>query len=63
MAVNKNLLFLVLGAALSSMVSAYYIQGVIDNKGARGLDYSNTKVLLNGGQYQGFVDNMGNFKV
>ena len=53
---------LLLAAALS-VASSHYIQGVIDNKGARGLDYSNTKVLLNGGQYQGFVDNMGNFKV
>ena len=50
-------------ATLLAMASSHYISGVIDNKGARGLDYSNTKVILNGGQYQGFVDNMGNFKV
>ena len=56
----KTLLML-LGAL--TMASSHYIQGIIDNKGARGLDYSNTKVVVNGGQYQGFVDNMGNFKV
>lgn len=36
---------------------------VIIGKGARNLDYPSTRVVLNGGEYTGFVDNTGSFKV
>lgn len=29
----------------------------------KGLDYSKTKVLVNGGEYTGFVNNMGSFNM
>ncbi len=32
-------------------------------KGARNLDYPSTRVVLNGGEYTGFVDNAGSFKI
>jgi hypothetical protein len=54
---------------------SYLIHGVIDSKlsnlvmifiidkGLRNLDYSSTKVILNQGEYTGFVDNMGTFNM
>lgn len=33
------------------------------DKGARNLDYPSTRVVLNGGEYTGFVDNAGSFKI
>lgn len=42
------------------MYKLYY--NFID-KGLRNLDYSNTKVILNGGEYTGFVNNMGAFNM
>ncbi len=35
----------------------------IIDKGHKNLDYSKTKVLANGGEYTGFVDNVGSFKM
>lgn len=29
----------------------------------KNLEYHNTKVVLNGGEYTGFVDNMGQFNM
>jgi len=39
------------------------ITGIVENKSARNLDFSSTKVVLNSGQYTGFVDNMGSFNM
>lgn len=33
------------------------------DKGFKQLDYSNTKVIVNGGEYTGFVDNEGKFSM
>jgi hypothetical protein len=60
MSVYKTLVLL---AATLSLIQSHILTGIIDNKGARGLDFSSTRVTLNGGEYTGFVDNMGNFKM
>jgi len=57
----RVLMLALLGSLLQAQ--AYLIQGQIDNKGARALDYPSTRVILNGGEYTGFVDNAGNFKL
>jgi ER membrane protein complex subunit 7 len=52
-----------LGLFFIAQSEAHLIQGQIDNKGARALDYPSTRVVLNGGEYTGFVDNAGSFKI
>eukprot|EP00347_Sterkiella_histriomuscorum_P009388 403341402 len=52
-----------LGLIFALQVNSFMIQGVIDNKGLKHLDYSNTKVILNGGEFTGFVNNMGAFNI
>ncbi len=63
------LIFLVLFVVKSA---GHYVQGIIESilwhitllgKGFKGLDYSKTKVMLNNGEYTGYVDNVGNFRM
>jgi hypothetical protein len=68
----KPLFTLVLAALMGLSVHSHLISGNIDStpsylmpldKHARGLDFSTLKVVLNGGQYTGFVDSYGAFSV
>ena len=68
----KSLITLLLSALLGLSVHSHLISGNIDStplyitsldKHARGLDFSTTKVVLNGGQHTGFVDSTGAFSV
>ena len=55
---------LLLFISLISMVAqSYMIRGVIDNKNLADLEYCQLKVVVNQGQYTGFVDNLGNFNI
>lgn len=59
--------------AFISIAHAHLIQGGVNSKqimivtlidkGFKLLDFSKTKVLINGGEYTGFVDNMGSFNM
>lgn len=52
-----------LATLICGLAQSYMISGVVENKAARHLDFSSTKVILNAGQYTGFVDNMGSFNM
>ena len=45
------------------IVNSYLVSGIIDSKGVKNFDFSNTKVVLNEGEYTGFVDNTGKFNI
>lgn len=52
-----------LAALLCGIAASHMITGIVENKNARNLDYSSTRIILNSGQYIGFVDNMGSFNM
>ena len=49
-------------ACLACLSSAYVIEGTIDRKGTS-LEFQQTSVSINGGEYTCLVDNVGRFKV
>ena len=50
------------------MIDSNWLSLLINNlllidKGIKGLDFSKTKVIVDNGEYTGFVDNLGSFKM